>query len=550
LKITHKNTTKAFNARYIIILSVIFIIMFAGQINASSFVVDTIIDPPTQQTGTPCTNAPNDCTLRGAIIDSEFSNSDDDVISFDPSVFATQQTISLTGRYLWVLSNNSGKLTINGLNGVIISGSNLSRVFWVNSGANLTLNGLSVTNGLVNGTTDYRGGAGIVNFGTTTLNNCTVFGNSVATPQNTGGGGIDNATGTLNLINSTVSGNSVVNGYGGGISGGPNSTENIVNSTITNNFVSYCCGGINGDTGQINLRNSIVANNHHNNTNPLFYGDDIFGYVVSQGNNIIGNTNDIISITGNQTGNILNQSPLLAPLGNYGGTTMTHALLSLSPAINPAISNSAPLLDQRGAARVGTADIGSFELNNAANGGTYTALLNARPNTAFNYILTPDNGTFTYSVTSGSLPNGINLSTNFTSNSEKFFFSPASSVALSGTPTETGVFSFAITATNGINSNVTNYRLNILAPTAANVSIGGRVLTPEGKGLRNAVVQITNSNGITRTARTATFGYYRFSDIEAGQLIVLSVTSKRYRFTAQTVDAQEDLDGINFTPVN
>jgi hypothetical protein len=549
MKITQKNSTKAFNTRYIIILSAIVTIMLAGQTNASNFVVDTISDS-VLPAGSACTNAPNDCTLRGAIYTSFGSSIDDDVISFDPTVFATQQTISLNGRYLWIAGSNQGKLIVNGLNGVIISGSNLSRVFWVNSEANLTLNGLSVTNGLVNGTTDYRGGGGIVNFGTTTLNNCTVFGNSVATPANTGGGGIDNPNGTLNLINSTVSGNSAVNGYGGGIAGGPNSTENIVNSTITNNFVSYCCGGIHGDLGQINLRNSIVANNHHNNTNPLFYGNDIFGYVVSQGNNIIGNTNDIISITGNPAGNILNQSPLLAPLGNYGGTTMTHALLSGSPAINPASSNSAPLLDQRGAARVGTADIGSFELNNAATGGTYVALLNAKPNAAFNYTITPNNGIFTYSVTSGSLPNGINLSTNFTSNSEKFFFSPTSTVALSGTPTETGVFSFAITATNGIDSNVTNYRLNLLAPTAANVSISGRVLTPEGRGLRNAVVQITNSNGITKTAHTTTFGYYRFSDIEAGQSIVLSVTSKRYRFTTQTVDVQEDLDGINFTPIN
>ena len=53
--------------------------------------------------------------------------------------------------------------------------------------------------------------------------------------------------------------------------------------------------------------------------------------------------------------------PLLAALGNYGGTTPTRALLSNSPAINAGNNTNAPPTDQRGAARVGAVDIGAYE---------------------------------------------------------------------------------------------------------------------------------------------------------------------------------------------
>ena len=69
------------------------------------------------------------------------------------------------------------------------------------------------------------------------------------------------------------------------------------------------------------------------------------------------------------SGNIVNQSALLGPLADNGGSTLTHALLPGSPAIdtgNNALAldeNGNPLeTDQRGVIRVvGAADIGAFE---------------------------------------------------------------------------------------------------------------------------------------------------------------------------------------------
>ncbi|MFN0139259.1 MAG: M36 family metallopeptidase [Pyrinomonadaceae bacterium] len=84
-------------------------------------------------------------------------------------------------------------------------------------------------------------------------------------------------------------------------------------------------------------------------------------------------------------------------------------------------------------------------------------------------------------------------------------------------------------------------------PTAAGVTVSGRVLTPDGRGLRNAIVTITDSTGMTRTARSSSFGYYTFDGIEVGGTYVVSVGSKQFTFTPRTItvnDAVTDLDFI------
>jgi alpha-tubulin suppressor-like RCC1 family protein len=68
------------------------------------------------------------------------------------------------------------------------------------------------------------------------------------------------------------------------------------------------------------------------------------------------------------------------------------------------------------------------------------------------------------------------------------------------------------------------------APTAALVSISGRVLTPDGQGVRNAQVKLTGAGGAIRFATTGTFGYFRFEEIEAGQTYMLEIISRRFTF--------------------
>lgn len=86
------------------------------------------------------------------------------------------------------------------------------------------------------------------------------------------------------------------------------------------------------------------------------------------------------------------------------------------------------------------------------------------------------------------------------------------------------------------------------APTAANVTISGRVLTAEGQGIRSVSVTLTSGNGTIRTVTTGSFGYYNFAEIEAGQTVVISVTAKRYAFAQPTIvlSITENVSEINF----
>jgi filamentous hemagglutinin family protein len=202
-----------------------------------------------------------------------------DTIAFDRTgVFATPQTITLTSGAL-VLNKN---LTIQGTgqNNLTISGNNASQVFDINSGATVTIDGLTVTAGKFSGegggifvgsgtslnlsnstvsasVADY--GGGISNLGTTTLTNVTVTGNSAT--GGTGAGGIDNYGGTLTLINSTVTRNTSPEGAGIW----SNQEVTITNSTISGNVSRGRGGGIFNQGGRLTVTNSLVSGNSAGN---------------------------------------------------------------------------------------------------------------------------------------------------------------------------------------------------------------------------------------------------------------------------------------------
>ncbi len=86
-----------------------------------------------------------------------------------------------------------------------------------------------------------------------------------------------------------------------------------------------------------------------------------------------------------------------------------------------------------------------------------------------------------------------------------------------------------------------------LAPTAANVSVGGRVSTAEGYGISRARISIVNQNGETRTVSTNSFGYFRFNEIPAGQTYILSVRAKGFQFDSQVLNVSEDIQNADVT---
>jgi hypothetical protein len=89
-----------------------------------------------------------------------------------------------------------------------------------------------------------------------------------------------------------------------------------------------------------------------------------------------------------------------------------------------------------------------------------------------------------------------------------------------------------------------------LAPTAAPVTISGRITTPNGQGISRAYISLTNaSTGETRTAITNPFGFYRFTGVVAGQTYILGGTKKRSAnvIPTQVLHVNGDMTNVNFT---
>jgi hypothetical protein len=86
------------------------------------------------------------------------------------------------------------------------------------------------------------------------------------------------------------------------------------------------------------------------------------------------------------------------------------------------------------------------------------------------------------------------------------------------------------------------------APTAANVSVGGRVTTSAGAGIKGALVSMADAFGNKRSALTNSFGYYRMDDVPAGASYVIGVTAKRYQFADRLVTVDDDMTSLDFTP--
>jgi hypothetical protein len=205
-------------------------------------------------------------------------------------------------------------------------------------------------------------GGGIRSAGTLTVTNTAFSGNRANY-----GSGIANRN-TLTLINSTFSGNQTTHATDGGAIAqyqvGPVPSATILNSTIVSNTAASTSGGIWERDGTLNIGNSIVASN--NVTNNVQVDGGTF---TSLGYNL---TNSGVSTPFTTTTDLANTNPLLGPLQNNGGPTMTHALLAHSPAIdagdpsfNPYLFNPPLLSDQRGPGfpRVvkGRLDIGALE---------------------------------------------------------------------------------------------------------------------------------------------------------------------------------------------
>jgi CSLREA domain-containing protein len=438
----------------------------------------------------------------------------------------------------------NSRITNNRITGNTIGGAGI-----VVNDSNFYMTGSTVSGNiapnLITSNTIGGGLAILNNNGSARIENSTVSGNLANS-----GGGIANVSGNLFMSNVTVSGNSSVNS-GAGIRVHSNYSVTLRNCTIASNSGGSGGGIYIFPNGTVNLANTIVADNSGFNADIYGLGSNTF--VNAAGTNIVETGIGGGSMVGG-SGTILQVDPKLAPLGNYGGATQTRAIGANSPAINAgsnteALDTNAAVLtfDQRGngAPRIvgTTVDLGAFESNiifdqstlpNGSTSAFYSQTLTATRQTGFAEFAAPDNlAPFTFSIINGALPPGLSLAPNGT---------------LSGTPTQPGTFTFTVKAVDGADTlaGVKQFVIQVFAPTAANASVSGRILTTSG-GLGNARVILTDLRGNSRTVSTGTFGYYRFDNVAVGETYIVSVVSKRFTFASQVISVMDNITELNFT---
>jgi CSLREA domain-containing protein len=347
----------------------------AGAQNAAAttFTVTRTDDPA------PGACAPNDCSLREAVLAAD-GGSGGDTIALPAGHF--RLTITGPGEDGGAAGDldltQSVTITGAGARSTVIDARGIDRVFDVANGITAEIDDVTVTGGQ---TPDN--GAGIRNGGTLTLLRDTIAGNSAGG----NGGGIE-STGALSVTQSTIGGNYATNGGGidfagaaavgsstisGNAAGGPGTAGSggglhgsagaalvLSSSTLTDNrsYNALLAGG-GLDVPSALVTNAILAHN------ASYLDDQSMGAVSncgqpvsSGGHNLSDGTDCALGQAGDQEG----VPVLLGPLADNGGPTDTEAVLPGSLALDAGAG--CPAADQRGVSRPrGRAcDVGAYEL--------------------------------------------------------------------------------------------------------------------------------------------------------------------------------------------
>ena len=360
------------------VISVLFIVMmligstaFPTSVRADSIITVNSFDDNIAVNGF--------CTLREAI-----TNANNNAATYgdctagsgnDSIIFASSlnfSTITLTSTLPAI--TDGGGLIIDGNNLITLSGNDSVQVFYVNSGALLTLQNISVTHGK----TAY--GGGLRNEGTVNLISSTFSNNSA----DNDGGGVHNI-GTLTVTNSAFSNNNVT-GLGGGVTNYGMLT--ITNSTFSNNNAIIDGGGLVNNSGTV----AILTSNFVDNS-ATGLGSRGGGMVNFNGTLTITNSS-VLNNSASTGGGLMNQSGTATVLtstfyGNSaindgGGSTTLAGTLTIA---NSTFSNNSASFGGGLMNNSGTATI----LNSTFSGNSATGSLGGGGVATWNSSTTPTN---------------------------------------------------------------------------------------------------------------------------------------------------------------
>jgi subtilisin-like proprotein convertase family protein len=187
-------------------------------------------------------------------------------------------------------------------------------------------------------------GGGIDNRGQLLLATSSVYSNTSGTQ---GGSGLYNAA-QVKMFNSTLSYNRALSVTNGGAVLNNGGLLLITNTTISTNYGPNIVQA----SGLVTIANSVMGA-------PIDSGANCLGTLASLGYNLDSGTSCALSATGD----ISSTDPLLGPLADNGGATLTRQLQVGSRAIDAGHNASCPPSDQRGVGRPqgDRCDIGAYE---------------------------------------------------------------------------------------------------------------------------------------------------------------------------------------------
>jgi hypothetical protein len=86
--------------------------------------------------------------------------------------------------------------------------------------------------------------------------------------------------------------------------------------------------------------------------------------------------------------------------------------------------------------------------------------------------------------------------------------------------------------------------------TAAGVTLSGRVIDQNGRGIANATITVSRPDGTTISVISNSFGYYRFAELPSGESYFVEAVSRRYRFSSRVIQLTDSLDGFDMVSEN
>lgn len=493
---------------------------------------------------------------------------------------------------------NVGTMT---LTDCIVTLNNASGAGGVRNERTITLNNVTVSNNACNngGATCFGGGMynTLAALSTVTIMNSTFTGNTSTSPGANGFGfgaglGIESGTGfNVVITGSTFTNNTGVgNGTGGSngngirlLANGP-STTNITNSTFSNNlgtggasiqgsgitiFTSGAGGSINGTldgvtvnanagtnnagvfvsaTGgaaNLTIRNSTVSNNVSsgagggiglNNAGATSGAASVFNFTNS-------------TISGNRAngsgGGFLLDQPAAA-----GSVTANFNFCTI--ANNRANNDSTGSETGGGIARVnGTLNLKNTVVgdNSVGTGGSAPDISGSVNSQDYNHIEDPTGATIGGTTTNNTTgdpqlgplaANGGPTSTHLPGGASPLLNAIPSGTNDCGSPINTDQRGLPRPSGAGCEKGSVE-----VASAAGPWDLGGRVLTSDGRGIRNVIVSLSGG-GLPQTlfVQTGSLGWYSFNDLPAGTY-TLSVQSKRFTFAVPSRQVTLSADTVN-----